>query len=52
MLQYAATVALNYEEIKNNLQRIKSFINKYYWEGLNFPSKKKKKKKKKKRKIM
>ena len=39
--QYAVTVALNYEEIKKDLQRItkiKSFINKYNWEGINFPS--------------
>ena len=41
--QFVATVALNYDEIKNDPQRItkiKSFINKYNWEGINFPSKK------------
>ena len=40
--QYAATVALNYEEIKKDSQRItkiKPFINKYNWERINFPSK-------------
>ena len=34
---------LNYEEIKKDLQRIaksKAFINKYNWEGINFPSEK------------
>ena len=39
--QYVVTVALNYEEIKKDSQRItkiKSFINKYNWEGINFPS--------------
>ena len=38
--QYAVTVALNYEEIKKDLQRItkiKPFVNKYNWEGINFP---------------
>ena len=41
--QYAVTVALNYEEIKKDPQRItkiKPFINKYNWEGINFPSEK------------
>ena len=41
--QYAVTVALNYEEIKKEPQRItkiKPFINKYNWEGINFPSEK------------
>ena len=41
--QYAVTVTLNCEEIKKYPQRktkIKSFINKYNWEGINFPSKK------------
>ena len=36
-------VKLNHEEIKKDLQRIakiKSFINIYNWEGINFPSKK------------
>ena len=40
--QYAATVALNYEETKCNPERvsnIKSFINKYNWEGINYPPK-------------
>ena len=34
-------VALNHEQIKNDLQRITKielFINKYSWEGINFPS--------------
>ena len=42
-LQYAVTVALNYEEIKKDLQRItkvKPFINKCNWKGINFPSEK------------
>ena len=41
--QYAVTVSLNYKEIKSNLQRItkiKAFINKFNWEGINYPSKK------------
>ena len=41
-VQYAATVALNYEEIKWNPERvshIKPFINKYNWKGTNYPSK-------------
>ena len=41
--QHAVTVALNYEEIKKDLQiirKIKSFINKYNWEGINFSSEK------------
>ena len=39
---YAATVALNYEKIKRNPERvsdIKQFINTYNWEGKNYPSK-------------
>ena len=39
--QYAVKVALNHEELKKDLQRItkiKLFINKYNWEGINFPS--------------
>ena len=39
--QYAVTVVLNHEEIGKHSQRItktKSFINKYSWEGINFPS--------------
>ena len=38
--QYALIVTLNYEEIKEDTQRItkiKCFINKYNWEGINFP---------------
>ena len=41
--QYAITVALNYEEIKKDPQRIikiKPFINKYNWKGRNYPSEK------------
>ena len=41
--QHAVTVALNYEEIKRDPQRItkiKPFLNKYNWEGMNYPSKK------------
>ena len=40
--QQAATVALNYGKIKCNQERvsnIKSFINKYTWEGINYPLK-------------
>ena len=42
-LQYAVTVALNCKEVKKYLHRItkiKPFINKYRWEGINFPSEK------------
>ena len=38
--QFAISVALNYEEIKWNPERvsnIKPFINKYKWEGINCP---------------
>ena len=38
--QYAATIALNYEEIESNPERvsnIKPFINKFDWEGINYP---------------
>ena len=41
--QYALTVALNHEEIGKNSERttkIKSFINKYKWQRINFPSEK------------
>ena len=41
--QYTVTVTLNSEEIKKDQQRItknKTFINKYNWEGINFPSEK------------
>ena len=40
--QYAATVALNYEEIESYPERvsnIKSFMNKYNWDEINYPSK-------------
>ena len=40
-LQYAVTLALNLDKIKKNPQRaskIKPFIEKYNWEGINFPS--------------
>ena len=40
--QYAATVAVNHEEIKRDPQRIskiKSFTNKYNWNGIEYPSK-------------
>ena len=40
--QFAATVALNYQRIKWNPERvsnIKSFINKYNWKGMSYPSK-------------
>ena len=39
--QYAATVALNYQKIKNNPERIskiKLFIEQYDWKEINFPS--------------
>ena len=41
--QYSATVALNHEEIAKNPQRItkiKPFVNKRNWKGINFPSEK------------
>ena len=41
--QYAVTVALNHEEIGKHAEiitEIKSFINKYNWEGISFPSEK------------
>ena len=43
--QYAVLVAFNHEKIKKDPQRItkiKPFINKYNWEGINFSSEKKK----------
>ena len=43
MFKYAVTVLLNPEEIKNDPQRItkvKPFINKCNWKGINFPSEK------------
>ena len=39
--QYALTVALNYEQIKNNPERIskiKPFIDQYNWKEIDFPS--------------
>ena len=39
--QYALTVALNDEQIKNNPERIskiKPFIDQYYWKEIDFPS--------------
>ena len=42
-IQYAVTVALNYEEIRKDLQRttkIKPFINKHNQEGIDFSSQK------------
>ena len=39
--QYALTVALNHEQIKNNPERtskIKHFIDQYYWKEIDFPS--------------
>ena len=41
--QYAATVVLNHKKIGKHPDRIsktKRFINKYNWEGINYPSKK------------
>ena len=41
--QYTVTVALNYEEIKKDQQRttkIKSFVDKYNWAEINYPSEK------------
>ena len=41
--QQAVTLALNYEEIKWNPERlsnVKPFMNKYNWKGINFASKK------------
>ena len=43
MRSIAVTVTLNHEEIKTNPQRItkiKTFINRCNWEGINFPSEK------------
>ena len=40
--RYAVTVALSYREIESNPERvskIKQFINKYDWKGINYPSK-------------
>ena len=41
--QYTITAALSHEKMKKDPQRItkiKLFINKYEWEGINFPSEK------------
>ena len=41
--KYAITVALDYEEIGKHdgrITKIKTFISKYKWEGINFPSEK------------
>ena len=41
--QYAITVVLNHEKIKKDLKRIKKikpYMNKYNWEGINAPSEK------------
>ena len=46
--QYALTVALNYQNIKNNSERIskiKPFIDQCSWKEINFPSHKKDSKK-------
>ena len=39
--QYVATVALNYQNIKNNseiISKIKPFIDQYDWKEIDFPS--------------
>ena len=44
--KYTVTVVINYDIIKRDPQRItkiKPFINKYYWENIDFPSGKEKK---------
>ena len=38
--QHTVTVALNQEEIKEGPTKIKPFINKCKWEGINYPSEK------------
>ena len=46
--QYAATFALNHKEYKKHSERItnmKRFIDKYNWEGINYPSDKNDRKK-------
>ena len=40
--QYLTTIALNFDETKNDAIRvssIKPFINKYNWDGMKYPSK-------------
>ena len=39
-VKYAVTVALNHEEIGKHVEKIKPFINKYKWKGINFRSEK------------
>ena len=42
VFQYAVTVTLNHEKFRRNTKRIpkiRPFINKYNWEGINYPSK-------------
>ena len=39
-VKYAVTVALNHEEIGKHAEKIKPFINKYKWKGINFRSEK------------
>ena len=44
--QYAITVGLNYKEIGKRAERItktKPLVNKYNWDGINYPSDKDKK---------
>ena len=41
--QYSVTLVLNYEKMGKHAERItkiKPFINRYKWEGINFPSEK------------
>ena len=43
LIQYAVKIALNHEEIKKDPQRIikiKAFLNKYNWQGINYPPEK------------
>ena len=43
VFKHAITVGVNYKEIEKHAERItkiKSFIDKYNWEGTNFPSEK------------
>ena len=40
-MQYPISIALNYEQINNNpekISKIKPFINMYDWKDINFPS--------------
>ena len=36
--QYAATIALNFDDIKKGLQSVSNISNNYNWEGINYPS--------------